>query len=454
MSDSIESVDLKYLNNIQKNIIEVIAELRHQLAVEPKAKTHEWQIKVGNLISLICADFPKQEESKIALIEISLVSLAAQKGCKEAKKRALKPTRWISNPPPCISDVFDEIDEAKNSIRVLQKIKADWIESYICIEIGINKWPDLSAPLVDWLINASQNVESFLRALNKIYMVTEKNIDTWLTPAIENASKSILKSKLPPGVGIMAETEELATKVELNKEISPTSLNINSKQEFQTALSAFISNISREQPSILIQGAVVATIKKIFPKLAKKNNSLTQNLEIMCRRTLSLFEVVLQNADKNQLIHYRNIWSAYQHRLTIADQLLKKASESAPILNLLLSNADCEETHSDFTVTAGLENILCNLVVNWDEYYTKHLSDPAAQQLSSIIDDMISQLQISRFGHLNQNSPFDPNRHFLISTSAHIPSKVTIIKPGLLLQRSDGSYRILLKAASSPLIIS
>ena len=127
MNGSIASEALTSSNTIQNKANNALFELRKLLAIAPKDRTEEWQDTTRKLVNLICADFANQEDSSLALIEITLVALAAQKGCKEAKKRNLKPTRWLSQKPPNISDIFDDIDEAKLCIRVLQTIQSDWI---------------------------------------------------------------------------------------------------------------------------------------------------------------------------------------------------------------------------------------------------------------------------------------------------------------------------------------
>ncbi len=80
---------------------EVINELRRHLTIPSDDRSPDWQSSVGHLISAICSDFAKREEDEIALTEIALVSYAAQKGSKEAKKRALKPIRWATITPTC-----------------------------------------------------------------------------------------------------------------------------------------------------------------------------------------------------------------------------------------------------------------------------------------------------------------------------------------------------------------
>ena len=447
MNGSTESEVITSSNTEHEIAINAFLELRKLLAIAPKDRTEEWQETTRKLVSLICADFANQEDSSLALIEITLVALAAQKGSKEAKKRNLKPTRWLSQKPPNISDIFDDIDEAKLCIRVLQTIQSDWIESYVSLELVKNKWVELSAPLINWLIDSMPNVESLVRFLKKIHVSNPSHHNGWLTHAVENASKVILKAQLPPGLGLMAEAQELAAHVEAITDASTESITENNKQEFRCALLNFISLISSQNPSILVQGPVVALVNTIFSSSVQVESFLYQELEIMCRRVLSLFEVLLPNADKAQISHYRNIWNAYQTRLKIADQLLMNISKEQTIFNLLVIKLDREASNVDLEVTAGLENIICSLVVNWDDFHLQHSLDPAVQQLNGRIEDLINQLSIVRYGDIDQIVPFDPIRHFLSETSTNFPSKVRIKKPGLALVRSDGSSRILLMAA-------
>ena len=214
MNNSIESAGLPAPQSRTSNMGEVIAELRKLLAIPPAERPPEWQSALGPLIGALGVDFSRQEDPEVALVQISLISLAAQKGSKDAKKRALKPTRWISSPPPSVSELFHDIDEARSAVRVLQPLRTDWLEGYVCSELSKNKWPVLTASFVDWLLKTTPSVEAFLHALYGIAQQSGAIHETWITTVLENATKILAKSSLPAGVGIMAEAAEFALRLD------------------------------------------------------------------------------------------------------------------------------------------------------------------------------------------------------------------------------------------------
>ena len=427
-----------------------VAELRRLLAIEPDERTSDWQSTVGGVVGLICTDFAKQENCDVALIEITLISLAAQKGSKDAKKRALKPTRWASLASPSISEIFTELEEAKSAIRVLQPINADWIEGYISREIALNKWPALSLPLVEWLLKTTPTIEAFVRALKREIVQFSGNDTAWITQAIENATKLIVKSPVYAGVGMMSEIAELISDLDsLSQPVSGCKI-ANEAQSARHAILSFVNQVSNIEPSVLVQGAAPATLNRISQITESKKSAPGNDAEHLCRRTINLLAMLLPNADKALLTHYRNIWSSCRNISSIADQLIKNVARDYPALNLIITPYNDKLTLEDLGVTAGLESVLCELMVNWDDFFALHREDPAADQLAARIDELGLQLGVVRFGHVGEETPFDPIRHYLTDSSSSPPSKVIILKPGILIARSNGSSRVLLMAAVSP----
>ena len=450
MSNSIEPSEPSSSTPTLENIAGVISEIRSQLAIPQSERPEDWQGKVKNLIEIICSDFKSQSDSSIALTEITLVSLAATKGSKEAKTRALKYDRWITGIPPKISEVFEELEEAKIAIRILQNLRTDWIESYVCAELNANKWPNLSTLYVDWLLKSTPTIDSFLEALKKYCATTEKNSYGILATSLDNASKFLMKSYVPPGNEIMVKVCDLVALTVAHKLSGSEPNGEKDEENFRLSLLSFISLISSQNPAILIQGSVIAAIDSLWPNLGKKYNFLQNELEVMCRRTLSLVSVLIASSGKSQIAHFKKIWGAYKIRINASDLLIKNSISEAPDLKVLLSNLEIEETDNFLGNTAAIENIICSLVVNWDDYFPQNSENSAVQQLDGRIADLIQQLGISRFGEVNEILPFDPIRHYLPQTSAEAPSKVSILKPGILIERSDGTQRILLAAAVSP----
>jgi hypothetical protein len=431
-------------------INEVFMELRRRLNIPPNERQPDWQSSVSSMIGALVVDFSRQENPDIAFVDITLVSFAAQKGSKDAKKRALRPIRWISSRPPSISELFHEVDEARAAVRVLQPLSAEWVESYICDELTKNKWTELTPSLTDWLLNSSSSIESFLRALNRTVQTSKDECEIWITSVIECATKSLAKSHVSAGIGMMSEVADLASFLNLTKSGASSGSFETSQKGAKAALLALIAQVSSTEPSVLIQGASVSAIGALC-SAGEQNSVLARDLEVLCRRTVSLLTVLIPEADQIRRTHYRGIWSVYRDGFTSADQILKKSIREFPILRLLESLPDDETVADDVGVSAGVENVICSLVVNWDDYFALHSDDPAAQQLFGRIEELCQQLGISRFGEIGGQVVFDPVRHFIPDYLPAPPSKVVVVKPGITLKRPDGSSRVLLMAVVKPL---
>ena len=428
-----------------------MAALRKLLAVPKTKRPSDWQSCVSPMISAIWVDLSKQTNPEIALAELTLIALASQKGSKDAKKRALKPTRWLSNAPPSISELFDEIDEARSAVRVLQPLRADWLSGYVYRELKKNKWPTLVASLLEWLLKVTPSVEDFLRTLNELARESISENESCILSVLENTTKLLAKSPLPAGVGMLSEVAELASQIDTHAPGSSASSNSSTKQKIRSALLALISQVSSVEPAVLLQGAVIAAITRLHPASGPKKSASPRELEILCRRTISLLAVLWPRADHHERSHYREIWCLYRKIVPKAEQMLKYSAQEAPALSFLETPAAEQSASQELSVNAALENVLCEFIVNWDDYYKLHLGDPAVQQLSSRIDELILQLGVARFGEVGQVLAFDPVRHYSATNSSVPPSKVIIIKPGILLRRTDSTSRVLLMAAVSPL---
>ena len=427
-----------------------IEELRRLLEISNKDRQSDWQTIVESKIIAICGDFLKQESDDVALSEIVLVALAVQKGSKEAKKRHLKWTRWISTTPGSISDLFDSVAEGRAAIQVLQQIRSEWVEPYICRELAKNKWPELSLLLVEWLLKSTSSVEKFVMALSREVVDGEHDQNAWIPSALESATKLLGSSELSAGAGLMSEVAELLYKTDSHRSAHSNLKSVDTSIRVRGAVLSLLTQVATFEPSVLTQGAVPAVLTDLYSSDCAKRIEPTHDFDHLCRKTLSLFAILLPNADEALRGHYRNIWSTYKKISPRSDKLIENAMCEYQILGLLRAEDDVQPDSEDLGLTTSVEGVLCELMVNWDDYYALHLADPAAQQLASRIDELSSRLGVIRFGRSGDVVPFDPLRHFLAGLISSPPSKVVILRPGIEWVRKNGTARVLLMAAASP----
>jgi len=105
-------------------------------------------------------------------------------------------------------------------------------------------------------------------------------------------------------------------------------------------------------------------------------------------------------------------------------------------------------------ITGKLEHdaecAVTSLVSDWD-YMKEHLgkdrySTYAVDIIERRIASLIQTVGISRYGKVNEVTDYHPIRHQVVKSTLEPPSKVSIVQPGLLVERADGTQRVLLPA--------
>lgn len=428
-------------------ITKSLTELPILLSVAKSSRASDWQDIVARHVAMLSADFQTQMDDRIALREISLISLAAQKGSNDAKKRSLRATRWLSVAPPSISDAIENLDEARAAVRVLQPLRANWAIRYVQLELTRNKWPSMIGAYVAWGFKASVSLEGFLDVVNGTEVPSGASASGWMGIVLQATLKPMASARQPSGSGFMAEIERLALKASVSGGESPAA-DKGERQAAQRAIIAVVSRCSAVDPGVLLQGAAIAAVRSVAAMSKSPDAVATSEFEILCRRLIALAGLLLPAANRQLLSHLKNLWSAYRECIPRAEQVFKSAISENPALRSL-EGTDHDEPEGDQQATPALESVLTELVANWDSYAEIHHGDPAVQQLSLRIEDLIQHLGIVRYGVAGEVVAFDPLRHHLPDATRTPPTRVIVRKPGIALQRRDGTSRVLVPAIVS-----
>jgi hypothetical protein len=96
------------------------------------------------------------------------------------------------------------------------------------------------------------------------------------------------------------------------------------------------------------------------------------------------------------------------------------------------------------------ECAVTSLVSDWD-YMKEHLgkdsySTYAVGIIERRIASLIQTVGIARYGKVNEVTDYQPIRHILVGDTPEPTSKVSIVQSGLLVERADGTQRVLLPA--------
>jgi len=113
------------------------------------------------------------------------------------------------------------------------------------------------------------------------------------------------------------------------------------------------------------------------------------------------------------------------------------------------SLAEAKRSRGYICGVRDIERDIVSLVSDWD-YMKEHLgkdsySTYAVGIIERRIASLIQTVGIARYGKVNEVTDYHPIRHLVAGTSEPI-SKVSIVQPGLLVERADGTQRVLLPA--------
>lgn len=433
--------------NSEQGVGASISSLRALLAMPQSGRPKEWQEAVARHVRTLSADFAAQDDPVVALRELALVALAARKGSSDAKKRSLRPTRWLAQKPPSIAATVDSLEEARSAVRVLQPIKADWVSAYIQEELARSKWPGLAGDLLGWQLKLAGSLEALLSAISDESYPQGDQAAAWIAGAALASVKVIAKSNIDAGAGFMSEIDRLA--VRAAAVVGRTSSSAKEMRSAQRSIVALLTQTAAIEPTILLQGAAVAALSSIA-RLAKDPDPIAgSELDIACRRLLALLRALLPNAPQEAVSHYRRIWTAMRECAPRADKIFSRLVKQNPALQMLerAEEAIVPGARSD----SGLERVVVEFIANWDDYCVGNRDNPAIEQMGKRIEALLTLLGFARFGAVGDALPFDPLRHSLTESKGVPPTRVRIRKSGILFERNDGSSRVLVPAIVAPI---
>jgi hypothetical protein len=412
-----------------------IERLRLLIAIPKKQRNDEWRARIAPLVAQLSLDFPGQTEPVLALQEAMLIAQVADLGSREAKARDLKLERWFQNGPPHLSSVAQDQKEAAVAIKLLRSIRADWVIGYTVTELSSGKWPKLTTDLAAWLIQTSKTGATLCRILAESTPPAGVPFVVWVGPVLASITRALLKKRLFAGSDFMAGVASLASMLD---EASNKGSEKSDRQKASVALLKIVAIISTDEPAVLLQGPVPSILRMLC---AGKPAPAKPIIESLAGRTLDLLKYALGVENATAVTFYRNLWATYRSVFPKADDLVSWQVESFPVLRVLTSFEPFEVCES----IAGLETVVADLVVNWDDFELAHGDLSGVRQLTYRVQELMKLAQVERLGTSGEVVPYDPIAHRL-PENCEPPAKVVIKRSGLILRREDGSTRVLLAA--------
>ena len=445
------SADENPTEQVQPSIEELLAALRSSLGVPASERSGDWEGRVARLVGLVSTDFLGQGDDAVALQELAVLSLAAARGVKQAKKLSLSTNRWLRTPPPRISQVLTSSEESKCSLRLLSRIGADWVPGYVAAEVSAEGTEALRPELVQWALDSAPNVETVLRAFRAQAEVSAAQPVGWLSESLWLLARANRLVGKAMGTGFAA---ELARTAELllaqpggeGDVRKPTQAEVTDRQ---SALVALVDAATSLDPGLLVGPALTDTLRTAGSVSSPWPKPLHSTLSVITERAIHQYRLLLSVCSDETIRALAPVAKALREVLPEFDKHLSQATGDERGLGpLFRGEVPVVDPISD---SNRAESVLTALLSEWDEYLAGSGEHPALRQLDSRIEALGQLYGVRKFGARGEAEEYRPLHHHLTEESAPPPTRVSIVKPGLVLVRRDGTERVLLRALVAPL---
>ncbi len=169
----------------------------------PKPKDEAWQADAGRAVSMLALRFLSETSDESALRIVALLGLAQSLGVKEARKRALKLTRWTEAAPPPLTALAQK-DEQHAALGVLAKLTAPWARPYAERALTDLSLPEeFVAELLKWVRATHLDSLSFIRESYAPLVAAAKTAER--TSALLKEAGKLLKTGGPEAAANLAD---------------------------------------------------------------------------------------------------------------------------------------------------------------------------------------------------------------------------------------------------------
>lgn len=413
------------------------------LLADARPKNAEWQHEAGRMVSLLAIQFSQEADEAAALLSVALISQAASKGVKEARKRVIRLVRWAESPPPPLQ-VLGTVSEQRAAIGALAKVKTPWARAYaeealLNPRISTALFPDL----LSWARYAAPDWASFVG--DSFAKVVGSSTDLARANLLMNEAPKLFGFAEPVGASDAAEA--LAR---LAREIAVAADHVGaSSTASATLLKAGLGVIERAWhafPALLLHPSIALANKQLAATLSSGKGAASPSIEAACAATLTLIVDSIPRFGARAIEQWRPlipVWSsAYPNFL----KQLTVASAHERGLEALLSDDDAATHEGTENKRYRTEAAFAALLPAW-EAFVAGMPDPSrAESIGNMIQRTAGTVGIEPLGAVGEAINYDPLAHHLTGTDESAPAVVKVIRPGALARRADGSTRVLVKA--------
>jgi hypothetical protein len=432
--------------HVQTSFEDIFGRMLSSIAA-PNKSAPEWQAEVSRLVGLAHVQSQRLDlENSEALRWMALVKLAEHSGSKEAKRRVLNIVRFkdglgseFSLPPE------ENLRDAY--LSVLAEIKADWCLRFVSQEFSLGNNSSKSfASLVKWADrNASSPTSFFECTLQPLIAGSAEG------GVRERGFKELQKHiKSKTFQGAQSATDFFCELTQCVTSILATHRSLsNERVSLVSLVNLGAERLSRVNPTGFINAGVLLCLIELTKKCPSEAKKPLEGLvKSYTAFTASIVDGLMVMSADGVREYFRGIMPLLEAAFPKFKSALATLSKRNPSLGQILTLDNEQATKS----SEGNAEVFCALLIRWRQFSPESLE--VAEDFRGLDEDIrraAASVGVSYLGVPNEQIAFDPIAHRLLDESVGLQSRVRVLRPGVKLERSDGSTRVLFPALVEPI---
>ena len=400
-------------------------------------------MEAGRAVSMVAVGFLNEPNDEAALRAVALLTLAQSLGVKETRKRAIKLSRWTEKVPPPLT-VLPAKDEQQAALLALAKLTTAWSRAY-----AEHSLSDLSLPeefvsdLLKWARTGYADNLGFIQEFYAPQVVAAKAAER--RAALLKEATKLLKPSGPEVASALAEGTAALVDALLQSDRTAAS-DDKVLAASVAALLHLAQDLAAAAPAILLQPKFVMAFERLSGSTSKGTTSkqVTTLADALSLATISLLSADLERHGKQAAVHWNQLVPTWRAAYGNWDACVAAAVKLSPALAAI--TADPGEDAKVEADPYAAEAIFARLLPAWNAFVAELPDASRAASLSAMLQQAAGTLGVAPLGEAGAVVSYDPLSHHLAEDDGGSPSQVRILRPGVQVQRNDGSARVLVAA--------
>lgn len=405
--------------------------------------------EVARQTHLLTICFAKEQDDTVALQCLALIGVAVVRGSKETAKRKPKAIRWTTNTPPSLQILASD-EERRAVIKLLPSVTSTWVAPYAFREAANPSYgKDLVGDLVKWACKSAKTNADFIGALEEAFRGGVTMEMERIGVVLKVFLKCLGEAQVAAGARFPEAFLDLA--IALNSFCLISGATSKQRLALQSYGLALVDMISSKEPAVLFDPQTQRAIISLSTLSTGWNNPSDKLLQRLAGRMISISLL-------NSQIHGVEGSSEIRDILAFAGKVLPLektgkifSAQRAVIRELLQPIASTgDEAPKASSPDASVQEQIATLLLAWDAFRASLPNADIAKEIEFLIESISAKASVERLGQVGEIQSFHPLQHHLLDSDDFPPASIRIEVPGVRSVRSDGSFRVLIKALAVP----